>query len=157
MELNEFIKAAITDITDAISELQEDLKNGAVVSPSMPAAIDQKTIDERGVNRLITDIDFDVAITVGNTDSINGKIKAGIQIFSARITGGNEARTENVSRMSFSIPVIFPTAIIKTDREMDGELKKEKHRASRPKNPLSLSAEISSEENNMPNQTTHTQ
>lgn len=115
MELKEFIKAAITDITDAISELQNELKNGAVVSPSMPDPIDLKTVKTDGANRLITDIDFDVAITVGNTDSYEGKVKAGIQIFSAKISGGNEAHTENVSRMTFSVPVIFPTAEITTD------------------------------------------
>ena len=34
MELKEFIKTAIADITSAVSELQEELKNGAIVSPS---------------------------------------------------------------------------------------------------------------------------
>ena len=35
MELKDFIKTAISDITNAVSELQSELKNGAVINPSM--------------------------------------------------------------------------------------------------------------------------
>lgn len=34
MELKEFIKAAVRDITDAVSELQKELDNGTVVNPN---------------------------------------------------------------------------------------------------------------------------
>ncbi|WP_300502269.1 hypothetical protein [uncultured Duncaniella sp.] len=82
MELKEFIKTAITDITEAISELQSELSNGAVVSPPMSSSSAELiTIDIGGANCPISNIDFDVAITVGNTGTINGKAKAGIQIF----------------------------------------------------------------------------
>lgn len=33
MELKEFIKTAITDITEAVSELQEEMKTRAMVTP----------------------------------------------------------------------------------------------------------------------------
>ena len=135
MELKEFIKAAITDITEAVSELQSELNNGAVVSPPVPYADKTKTIENGGMNRLITEIDFDVAITVGNTNSYEGKAKAGIQIFSAKITGENATRTENASRMTFSIPVIFPTAKIKTDKELFLDQAKEQVESMRPKSP----------------------
>lgn len=118
MELKEFIKAAITDITDAISELQNELGNNAVVSPPMPSPIALKTLQQEGKNRLISDIDFNVAITVGSVDSMEGNAGAGIlQVFSAKVNAGNESRSEKVSRISFSIPVIYPTAEVKTDRE----------------------------------------
>lgn len=117
MELKEFIKTAISDITGAISELQSELQNGAVVSPSMPQSISTKTIDEDGANRLISNVEFDVALTIGNTDTVSGNAKVGIQIFSAKLGGDNQSRTENVSRLTFSVPVIYPTAKIKTDAE----------------------------------------
>lgn len=34
MELKEFIKTAITDITEAVSELQSELNNGTIVNPT---------------------------------------------------------------------------------------------------------------------------
>lgn len=131
MELKEFIKAAITDITGAISDLQNELNNGAVVSPSMPHPISTKTVSQDGANRMISNIDFDVAITVGNVDTITGKAKAGIQILAAKMSGENESRTEHVSRMTFSIPVIYPTARVKTDEEIRDEQNREQIRAMR--------------------------
>lgn len=117
MELKDFIKTAITDITDAISELQSDLNNGSIVSPSMPYAISTKTLRVDGANMLISAIDFDVALTIGNTDTISGKAKAGIQIFSAKLSGDNQSHSENVSRLTFSVPVVYPTVRIETDEE----------------------------------------
>ena len=109
MELKEFIKTAISDITNAVSELQKELDNGAIVSPSRHIPIKDKTIREGNYHKFVSDIDFDVAITISNVDSIHGQAKAGIQILSAKINGDNESKTENASRMTFSVPVIFPT------------------------------------------------
>ena len=78
MELKDFIKTAITDITEAVSELQSELENGAIVNPALPNAISTNTIAVDGSNRLISTIDFDVALTVGKADSISGNAKAGI-------------------------------------------------------------------------------
>ena len=80
MELKEFIKTALTDITDAVSELQGELRNRAIVSPSVPNPISNVTVKDPQndkINRPISKIDFDVAITVGgrrksrNTDILS--------------------------------------------------------------------------------------
>ena len=39
MELKEFIKLAVSDITSAVSELQSELKNGAVVNLYPPLCL----------------------------------------------------------------------------------------------------------------------
>lgn len=124
MELKEFIKTAITDITEAVSELQEELWNGAIVSPSLPNPISNGTIkdpDNNKVNRRISQIDFDVAITVGDTATKEGGGKLGIQILSAKIGGESQTHTENMSRLSFSIPVVLPTAHVKSEQELFDE------------------------------------
>lgn len=121
MELKEFIKTVLTDITDAVRELQDELTNGAIVSPTMPNAISNVTIKDpqnEKSNRQISKIDFDVAITVDNADKIESGIKANIHIFSAKIGGKTEGKTENVSRITFSIPVVLPTYYVKTYREI---------------------------------------
>ena len=120
MELKEFIKTALTDITDAVSELQEELTNGAIVSPSVPNPVSNVTVKDPQndkINRPISKIDFDVAITVGNTDNIEAGGKVGIQIFSAKLGGNNENHTENVSKIAFSIPVVLPTFHVKNCAE----------------------------------------
>ncbi|MDY6302389.1 MAG: hypothetical protein SPL96_10920 [Bacteroidales bacterium] len=124
MELKEFIKTAITDITDAVSELQSELKNGAIVSPSLPHAISNGTVlnpENDKVNRPISKIDFDVAITVGDSDSVEAGAKAGIQIFSAKLGSETKTHTENVSRMTFSIPLVLPTTHVKSREDLRDE------------------------------------
>lgn len=131
MELKEFIKTTLADITDAVSELQEELTNGAIVSPSMPTPIANITvIDPQNdkVYRAISKIDFDVAVTVGGTDKVEAGGKVGIQIFSAKIGGDNEKHTENVSRITFSIPVVLPTQHVKNRAEWNESF--------RPKRPV---------------------
>lgn len=118
MDLKEFIKTAITDITDAVRELQSELDNGAIVSPSLPNEIQSKTIDLGGTNRLVSTVDFDVALTVGSTDTVSGNAKAGIQILSAKMSGDSKSHAENVSRLTFSVPVIYPSQTEKTDMEL---------------------------------------
>ena len=124
MELKEFIKTAITDITEAVSELQNELDNGAIVSPSLPNPISNGTIknpDNNKVNRRISQIDFDVAITVGDTATKDVGGKLGIQILSAKIGGESQTHTENMSRLSFSIHVVLPTAHVKSEQELFDE------------------------------------
>lgn len=120
MELKEFVKTALTDITNAVSELQAELQNGAIVSPSMSNKISNVTVTDpanENCYRAISKIDFDVAITVGGTDKVEAGGKAGIQIFSAKIGGNSEEHTENVSRITFSIPVVLPTHHVESDEE----------------------------------------
>lgn len=124
MELKEFIKTAITDITEAVSELQEELGNGAIINPSIPNPISNATVkdpDNNKVNRRISQIDFDVAITVGDTSTKESGGKLGIQILSAKIVGESQTHTENMSRLSFSIPVVLPTARVKSEQELFDE------------------------------------
>lgn len=130
MELKEFIKTAISDITNAVSELQSELQNGAIVSPSVSNSIANVTVvdpQNKESNRPISKIDFDVAIAVGNTDSTKTGGKIGIQILSAKLGSNDEHHTENVSRITFSIPVVLPTCHVKNKAELN-----KRHRPTRP-------------------------
>lgn len=137
MELKEFIKTALSDITNAVSELQAELQNGAIVSPSVPNPIANVTVidpQDDKINRPISKIDFDVAITVGSTDNIEAGGKVGIQIFSAKLGGNNENHTDNVSRITFSIPVVLPNTHVKNRAEWN-----EKFKPKRPDYPVNQS------------------
>ena len=145
MELKEFVKTAIQDITNAVSELQSELKNGSIVSPSMPSAIANSTVmdpDNGSINRKISNIDFDVALTVGDSGTIERGGKVGIQIFSAKIGGENKSHTENVSRITFTIPVVLPTAHVKSKQE-NFTKKQEQNKANLRKKRQTINAEIS--------------
>ena len=148
MELKEFVKTAIQDITNAVSELQSELKNGSIVSPSMPSAIANSTVmdpDNGSINRKISNIDFDVALTVGDSGTIESGGKVGIQIFSAKIGGENKSHTEDVSRITFSIPVVLPTAHVKSKQE-NFTKKQEQNKANLRKKRQTINAEISKDQ-----------
>ena len=130
MELKEFIKTALADITNAVSELQTELQNGAIVSPSLPKEGENTiVIDNRNV--ILTQVAFDVAITAGGTDTIKGGAKGGLHVFSAKVDGSNEEHTENVSHVSFSIPIVLPQHRIKSEQEKSDEELTERRLAMR--------------------------
>ncbi len=127
MELKEFIKTAITDITEAVSELQSELNNGAIVNPTLPNPIALKTLTVDDEIRPIEQLAFDVAVTATEASGIDGSAKVGISIFGAKIGTESSAKTENVSRLTFSVPIVFPTTHVKTPQEI--------MREKRPKRP----------------------
>lgn len=128
MELKEFIKTAITDITEAICELQAELGNGVVINPTLPNPISLKTITIDDKIRPIEQLAFDVAVTASESTGIEGAAKAGISIFGAKVGTDTNAKTENVSRLTFSIPIVLPSTPVKTPKELLDE-----NRPERPK------------------------
>ena len=117
MELKEFIKTAITDITEAVSELQDELKNGTIVNPSLTQGEHGKSLVVDNEVRMMERLNFDIAVTATEATELNGNAKAGISVFGAKVGAENKERTENVSRLTFSLPLVLPTTHVKTQLE----------------------------------------
>lgn len=118
MELKDFIKTAITDITEAVCELQSQLNNGAIVNPTLPNQNTMRTLKVGEDICPIENLTFDIAVTVTETSGTDSSANAGISILGAKIGAESSARTENVSRLSFSIPIVFPATHVKTPQEI---------------------------------------
>lgn len=114
MELKEFIKTAIADITGAVSELQEELGNGAIVNPTLLRGTNDRHLLVDNEVRVIEKLNFDIAVTATETTELNGKAKAGISVFGAKLGAENTEKIENLSRLTFSIPLILPSTHVKT-------------------------------------------
>lgn len=117
MELKEFIKTALSDITGAVSELQAELKNGAVINPTLPYPVSMRTVkalDDSEGNRVVSDISFDIAVTIADSKGAN----AGLSVFSIGIGGKMNSKEQNVSRISFSIPVALPSTRMPSNKEI---------------------------------------
>lgn len=123
MELKEFIKAAITDITEAISDLQSGLENGTVINPTLEQGEHGKCILIKNEVRIIERLNFDVAVTASESSGMEGGAKAGISIFGAKMGAETNAKTENVSRLTFSIPLVFPSEHVETYAERHNKMK----------------------------------
>lgn len=85
MELKEFIKTAISDITEAVSELQEELKSEVLINPSLDKARQ-------------CSIHFD--LSVENSKEGGADIKV--------ISGGMAER--NTNKISFDIAISMPAS-----------------------------------------------
>ena len=111
MELKEFIKGVVADVTNAIKECQDELGNGAIISPTNGETEDDVDTDKGKLR--ISEIEFEVSVSVSSSNESGGKIN----VLSAIINGGmnceNNNSNENVSKVKFSIPIIYPTCEVK--------------------------------------------
>lgn len=120
MELKEFIKEAIEGIVSGILESKESLSNtDAEISPenfqvnSEESQAYGRTITTNNHptsgTRVVSKIDFDIAVIAEDSDSTNAGGK--LSIMSVAISGGKEKKAANssTSRIKFSIPVVLPS------------------------------------------------
>ena len=108
MELKEFITETISAIIQATEELKQEFKEAAVVI-TPPAALSGSDVYKDGsgnyVYRHVKDVNFDVAVTIGN--DAEGSGRAGIKVFQIEVGAGGKvtASSEQVSRVQFAIPI----------------------------------------------------
>ena len=109
MELKEFILKAVSDITAAVSELQS-LNNGAVINPVLPNGTTGTHTKIDGKVRSIERLNFDIAVMASEETNGSGGLSVGGTILGLKVSGGDSDKKENVSMLSFSIPIILPSA-----------------------------------------------
>jgi hypothetical protein len=117
VELKEFIKQSIIEISEAVKESNEHFNSKGINAFVNPEFIYESDRDKRSYTmpeksneiRYIEDIEFDVAVTTGG--EISGEAKGGIKIASFQVGGGGSVvdKQQNVSRMKFTVPVCLPT------------------------------------------------
>ncbi len=117
MELKDFIKQSIIEISEAVQESNEYFIGNNINAFVNPENIYESSNDKRAYTmpesnsetRYIENIDFDVAVTTSG--EISGEAKAGIKIASLQLGGGGSVTDtqQNISRMKFTVPVCLPT------------------------------------------------
>ena len=126
MNLKEFIKGAITSISEAITESQTELgTKGIIVNPERLAnsqTTGEKILASDGW-RYAQTLEFDVSVGVEEQSEMDGKGElkvAGI----INIGGGGKENSVNQyqNRLKFSIPVAFTT--VETPSEYKNRTKK---------------------------------
>lgn len=117
MELKDFIKLALADITNAIKESQTELSNGAIINPVYGIAENNKTPE-------IVKIKFDISVASEKHGSGKKEFGTNIKVLSAVIGKDDSINSETASRISFEIPVFFPPVYLGSDGSGNGEDKK---------------------------------
>ena len=128
MNLEEFVTDSLSQIIRAIKRTQEQCaEDGAWVSPAgldLPKP-DQTIEVEPGIQAYVHDVQFDVAVSVG--DKQGAEAGGGLQVFAVKLKAGGSVEYENsaVSRVQFSVPVVWPVSVRK-QRELEREAAKKR-------------------------------
>jgi hypothetical protein len=112
MDLKDFVAGSLTQIIECITLAQKATASSrAWISPTsslIPGGPDRPIIRTTDGRRYLHEVKFDVAVTV--SDEQKAGAGAGIQIFGAKLGAEGELNYGNaaVSRVQFSVPVIWP-------------------------------------------------
>jgi len=115
MKLGDFIAQTINEIINGVSQAQENAKDkGAQINPRHVSwnegrkSYIMKDVPGADEFPLVTEIDFDILLTIGNDDKAQG----GIGIFAASVglgvKGELKEHTESVNRINFQILAKLP-------------------------------------------------
>jgi len=112
MKLEEFIAESINQIISGITKTHEHAKEkGAAVNPRLERRTKKLSGGQTTVRAIspIHNVEFDVAVT-----TTEGKgTKGGFGVFVGPIGAGSQGQSQSsntsMSRIKFSIPIVFPT------------------------------------------------
>lgn len=110
MELKDFIKEVLADITNAVNESRKELKNGSVIAPSTPVQV-QSGMSFKSISSSYTaktsDIEFEVAVSVEDTGGKQGHINVLSSVVGFGLGTDKKSSNTEISRIKFSIPIIY--------------------------------------------------
>lgn len=108
MELNEFVKDVIVNIYDGLSEAQKVtgksvLPSGGIVSEGIPYV--KKGIGIQTNATMISNLEFEVALTDGVKDGVHGGIGVLLGALTVGTKGNSETQQTSLSKIKFNIPI----------------------------------------------------
>jgi len=112
VDLKDFVSSSLTQIIEGVGDAQKRAAaSGAWISPvgkNIPHREGARKIETPNGVGYLEDVHFDVAITVSDQQQAGGG--AGIQIFGAKLGADGNVKYQNeaVSRIQFTIPVVWP-------------------------------------------------
>lgn len=110
MDLKEFVKETLVQITQGVKEAQVECKEiGGLVNPMLSVkTCNDEVYKHDGKDYPATKVSFNVALTEAN----NKGDKTGIGVFLGKVSLGKEANKESekqtVTSVEFSVTVVFP-------------------------------------------------
>jgi hypothetical protein len=106
LKLEDFVAETITQIINGINKTHENAKkNGATVNPR----IERRNAGETIAVSPIHTVEFDVAVTTIEEKGAKGGFGVFVGPMGIGSQGKSELSNTSMSRIKFSVPVIFPT------------------------------------------------
>lgn len=106
MELKEFIKATIRDISDAVTELNEEMADKGLLVNPIPD-VQETEAAYTSDSRVIQQINFNVSVTV----SSNTEKEGGLKVYVANAGVNSQSGSETATSLSFHITVALPASM----------------------------------------------
>jgi hypothetical protein len=103
MELRPFIKQAICDIINGVTDAQDELPNGSIVPP---IAENYKSV-EAGVSRFQA-VDFEIVVRVEQSKGSEAKLNVFTAVIGGGVKGQSGEEEGHSATLRFKVPISFP-------------------------------------------------
>jgi hypothetical protein len=121
MELRDFIKTTLTEITLGVMEAQKETKDtGVIINPSGLGVGNKgdKYLRNDGW-RYVQEIEINVGLTISETEGAKAGLGVITGLFSGGIANSNDKNNSSVTSIKFTIPVALPAT--ETPKEYQSE------------------------------------
>ena len=113
MKLSDFITETITEIIAGVFNAQENAKEkNAIVNPAhlvFDGNVYTKVGSAQTYGEIVTPINFEISLTVSETDKEQGGFGIFAAAFGAGVKGENEDRKENIHKIKFQTIIQLPS------------------------------------------------
>lgn len=111
MDIQEFIIETIKQISLGASQANKEIENYGALLPDTSCALNRENFqyyEEDGAKRIITEVNFDIAVTVVQNEDI--KIGGGIKVCGLNLgtDSSNNNSNQTVSRVKFKLNLVLP-------------------------------------------------
>ncbi len=113
MDLKEFVSETLISVITGVTDAQKKVEgHGAFVNPTglmrSTSNISSNAVWDNSTNNYSQTVTFDVAITAEDTGKGGAKVKVLSGLLGGEFGGEKSNKNTLVSRVQFSIPVLFP-------------------------------------------------
>lgn len=112
MELQDFIKTALTEIVAGVAEASKAAKEhgGSVGSMKVYGYVKENKIITDENDRPVATVEFDIALAEANSKDTKGGIGVYLGAVGLGSQGASHGEASTHSRIKFSVPVVLPDA-----------------------------------------------
>ena len=109
MELQEFVKTTLVQITNGIIEAQKELKEtGCIINPGgNDRFVESSRKGYVNEHRKIEKIKMNVVLSISDSEESSAKLGVA-KIFHAGIDSGETKSNQNTTSIEFTVPIQFP-------------------------------------------------
>jgi hypothetical protein len=120
MDIEAFISHSMQQIFAGINAAQSATKDkygGAKINPRGVTAVERDASGNIGPHEMHTKlqiyrVEFDIAVSVSESSKTSGAVGIHVAVFAAGTKGETSTENSSISRIKFSIPVVWPDPTI---------------------------------------------